>query len=908
MVLAFAVTTSTSAYALSLGRLNVLSSLGEPLVAEIEVPQITDGEAESLRIGTASPETFRAAGANFNPALTSVDVRLLRRADGRAYLRITGNRAVNEPYMDLILEANWASGRIVRDYTMLFDPPDLRVRATPLVPAQTGERVTAAPSTTPPAAPVVSAPAPAPASRATPTTENTATQLTQRPLETTAPAERKPAVVARTAPRSAAEPASAPSLAKGSVTVKVGDTAGKLASAHKSRNVTLDQMLVAMLRTNPQAFIDGNVNRIKAGAIINLPDAAATGQIDAGEARQTIVAQSQDFNAFRQRLAGAVPAAPADISQRKASGTIRTEVTEQRPAATAPDQLKLSKGVTIPKADAQTEDKIAMARQAQANAAREAELSRTVTELSKMTPAPVSSPAPAPTPIPAPAPVTAPEPVPAPTPEPPAAAPATATTEPPVAAPAQPEAAPPAPADKAPTPAVEVPALAPPPKPGTEATVPDVAPEGNLLADVMANPFTLPAAGGILLALLGLGAYRLRQRKKQTGVDSSYLESRLQPDSFFGASGGQSVDTAEAVATGSSMMYSPSQLDAVGDVDPVAEADVYLAYGRDLQAEEILKEALRVNPKRVAIHSKMLEIYAKRRDVKAFEVLATELFVLSGGVGPEWDVASALGAELDPTNQLYRPGGKPPPVDGAPTDFALPLGMANTQPFAPSPDEKLSSPLTDGPLDLDLDLDFSASPPVSAPPSYTEPEYVPDEKPSEEVPLEFTLDSDFRHGTSNSSEELAEQHSFELTADDLSFDIPTGSVKEANGYESAPPADSEPTIRIDLDSFPGSAADLQTTRLPLDSHSETAPTSSEAVTSLMSFDMGDLSLDMPGTDSVSPLEDIPEGDPLETKLSLAAEFMAIGDMEGARSLAEEVVEQATGRLKDKAKSFLADLG
>ena len=119
--------------------------------------------------------------------------------------------------------------------------------------------------------------------------------------------------------------------------------------------------------------------------------------------------------------------------------------------------------------------------------------------------------------------------------------------------------------------------------------------------------------------LAGFGFYRVRQRKKATQVDSSFLESRLQPDSFFGASGGQRIDTNEGGATGSSMVYSPSQLDAAGDVDPVAEADVYLAYGRDLQAEEILKEAMRTTPQRVAIHSKLLEIYSKRRDTKAFE-------------------------------------------------------------------------------------------------------------------------------------------------------------------------------------------------------------------------------------------------------------------------------------------------
>src|SRR5690606_32174823 len=124
-------------------------------------------------------------------------------------------------------------------------------------------------------------------------------------------------------------------------------------------------------------------------------------------------------------------------------------------------------------------------------------------------------------------------------------------------------------------------------------------------------------------------------------------------------SGGQRIDTAEAMASGSSMVYSPSQLDAAGDVDPVAEADVYLAYGRDLQAEEILKEAMRSTPTRVAIHTKLLEIYAKRRDARAFEVVAAEAFGLTQGEGPEWERACELGRELDPSNPLYQPGGKP---------------------------------------------------------------------------------------------------------------------------------------------------------------------------------------------------------------------------------------------------------
>ena len=108
--------------------------------------------------------------------------------------------------------------------------------------------------------------------------------------------------------------------------------------------------------------------------------------------------------------------------------------------------------------------------------------------------------------------------------------------------------------------------------------------------------------------------------------------------SSFGASGGSRVNTnnGNSLPGGSSMAYTPSQMDASGDVDPVAEADVYLAYGRDEQAEDILKEALHTHPGRAAIHAKLLEIYAKRRDTNAFESLASEAFKLTQGQGPEW--------------------------------------------------------------------------------------------------------------------------------------------------------------------------------------------------------------------------------------------------------------------------------
>jgi hypothetical protein len=103
-----------------------------------------------------------------------------------------------------------------------------------------------------------------------------------------------------------------------------------------------------------------------------------------------------------------------------------------------------------------------------------------------------------------------------------------------------------------------------------------------------------------------------------------------------------------------SMSYSQSQLDAIGDVDPVAEADVEMAYGRDLQAEEILKEAIRGNPDRLATRTKLLEVYAKRRDTEGFEHLATQLYSLTNGDGEDWLKAQELGQQIDPENPLYR--------------------------------------------------------------------------------------------------------------------------------------------------------------------------------------------------------------------------------------------------------------
>eukprot|EP01036_Dinobryon_divergens_P040335 gene40335-53312_t len=150
-----------AAHALALGRVVVQSALGEPLRAEIEVPDINPEEAASLRVGLAGAEAFRASGMEMNAALAGLQISLQKRADGRSFLRLTSPRPVNEPFVDLIVEANWSSGRIVRDYTLLFDPPNLRAATRP-APVAPGVSAPPAATRAPPPSPTTARPPPAP--------------------------------------------------------------------------------------------------------------------------------------------------------------------------------------------------------------------------------------------------------------------------------------------------------------------------------------------------------------------------------------------------------------------------------------------------------------------------------------------------------------------------------------------------------------------------------------------------------------------------------------------------------------------------------------------------------------------------------------------------------------------------
>ncbi len=848
--------TAPSAWALGLGRLSVQSALGETLRAEIDVTSMTPEEASNLRVRVAPPEAYRAAGIDYNPVLPGTTAELLRRPDGRAYLRLTSDRGVQEPFVDVILELSWSTGRLVREYTLLFDPPSTRTAQTP---AATAPVITPAPAPAAPApAPRTAAAPHAPAPAAAPARPR-APERAESPARSAAPA---PATADASA-SSRSEPAAASEYR-----VQRGDTLSGIAAATRRPGVSLDQMLVALYRGNAHAFMGENMNRLKAGVVLDIPTTDEAQAVSNSQARQIIRAQSADFGAYRERLASAAEPAAVEAPSRQAGGRVEATVQDRREAATpTPDKLTLSKGSAQPST---AEARLSKAQEEKDAATRVAELSKNVEELKRLSGAASgaaagggsgAASAAAGIAVPATLPSVASAPASAPASEPAASAALAEASAPTAVAAVGEEAAASAPVAAAPAPA-PAPAAAPP-APAVAADEP-----GMLDTLIDDNPWALAVGGGLLALLAGLAVYRLTRRARKDSGETSFLESRLQPDSFFGASGGQRIDTRDATGASSSMSYSLSQLDAIGDVDPVAEADVYLAYGRDLQAEEILKEAMRSTPDRLAIRTKLLEVYAKRRDTKGFELLATQLFALTHGDGEDWAKAQEMGRQIDPENPLYQPGGAPLTPEGAPAVVEPLSASTMPQSVLPTPSrfdaaevpQHEPEPVVDSSsVDLDLDLDIDELAPAPEPMAQPAPAPAPVHAAYDDAPSLETLDLD------------------------APLDVPP-----LNAPSPAPTPAPAPVSSMDFD--------LSEISLDLDQ-----PASVPAAAPSMAT----ADVDLGGID-LTPDDD--GADPLARKLELAEEFRQIGDMEGARDLLQEVVAKADGALRSKAQGMLASLG
>ncbi|MDO4768906.1 MAG: FimV/HubP family polar landmark protein [Brachymonas sp.] len=819
----------TEAHALGFGRMKVQSALGQPLRAEVE---LIDAKSSNLRAGMAAPAVYAQKGLDYGQTVKGIRASVRKLPNGRAVLVLSSDAPINDPFVDVVLQASDGSGSVTRDFSLLLDPP-----STP-APVNVVEPATPRAATR---APAVVKPAPRAERMNLPPVDGEAS------AEAPAPARRKRAAAAsRGRSRS------------GAVRVRRGDTASEIAVRNRPAHVSLDQMLVALQRANSHAFINGNVNLLKSGVVLKMPSAAEARAVPAAEARAIIVAQSEDFRAYRGQLARS-PMAQTVPSAQQSGGKVQSRVEDTKTSpVSAPDTLTISKAEVKP--GSATEQRMAEAMQKRDNINRADELNKNLSDLKNISAEVAASAQPGTPPAVVPptagkgnAPASGASGVVAPV----VASVETAASQAVAAASGAASAAVVAASDSAKTveqvaseavraasraaSAAVTPSkkpVAPPPPPPME--------EPSFFESLTDNPLVL---GGLGLAALGGLGYLLVRRRRQNQQDpesgSLFPESNYEPDSFFHVSGGKDVDTSEATtASGassvnpSSMLYSPSQLDADADVDPVAEADVYLAYGRDIQAEEILKDALLKHPDNVSIHAKLLEVYARRRDVKAYAQAATELKRLTQGEGAEWDIVRAKGAEIDPGNALYAESASTANQAGTTVAQAAVTGAAAA-------------------------VAASAMPEVTAAPA----PQLPVETPRPAAPAQSNQEFDLKNlspatvpVTTRAS--LINRDSAPAPALDLSLDMPEAEPKIPSAEALAP--------------------------------------SSQG----LEFSMSSLSLD---SEQPADAADAQGSDPLATKLALAREFMGIGDNEGARIMAQEVAQNATGGLKAQAEALLESL-
>jgi pilus assembly protein FimV len=410
--------------------------------------------------------------------------------------------------------------------------------------------------------------------------------------------------------------------------IERGETLGAIARTVMPEGVTLEQMLVALYRHNTDAFIRDNLNLVRAGRILRVPDREEVAAIARGEAVKEYRTHVADWNAYRQRLADAAGMSPA-AADSAARGRITARV-EEAPGAEAKDVLRLSKGEAVAD-DGRPLDAAARMRMLEEEAiAREkalteaneriAQLEKTLRDMQKL----VEMRSPGMAAAQQQAELAA------------KTAPVAPAVRPDTPAAAKPE---PAPVAEQPKPA---------PKPKAAVVAPPPPPEPGLMDRILAavsDPTYLAAGGGVLL-LGGLAFMMVRRRRAtQFGEDDGGVRFAPALDTSAAPDGPAEGAMAQAEASAAS-----------DDVDPLAEAEVYIAYGRDGQAEEILKEALARNPRREDVQLKLLEIYAGRRDKSAFARLAGGLHNQIGGASESWLKVAAMGYALDPGNELYAAG------------------------------------------------------------------------------------------------------------------------------------------------------------------------------------------------------------------------------------------------------------
>ena len=872
------------ANAAGMGKITVLSALGQPLRAELDITASRE-ELGSLAARVAPVEAFRQANVEYAPALSTVRFTLDKRPDGKPYFKIQTDRAVNDPFIDFLVELSWSSGRLVREYAFLLDPPELKTDNAPVA---------------------VTAPV-------TPAFTDTTAHGSQPAAEPAQDKKARPAPVESQKPRAASEAVSVAEGAANTRTVKTGDTLGKIAAKSATAGVTLDQMLVALFNSNRDAFLGGNMNRLRAGRILNIPDAEKAAAVSAAEAHKIVVVQSAAFNAYRSSLAAAAAnQAPVEQkTQQSSSGKITPKVEEKAPSASGQDKLQVSRSEAqsnAGKGKLSEEDIVARDKALKEANSRIGELEKNLADLKKL--AELKSQAAVDAQKAAQAAKSAPSPAPA-------------------AAVAVKPAASPEPAQKgitvaAPAPDVLAPAAAPAaekpqPKPKKKIIPPPPQPEPGFIES---NPLLVYGSGAAIAAILGFLGFSTWKRRRDGASSQDTTANDLAASSIFGTATGE-------IGAAAQSDFGHSTMDAVDTgkqgVDPIQEAEVYMAYGRDGQAEEILVDAMQKDPGNLAVYLKLLEIYAGRKSLPQFSEVANELHTRTGGSGSEWSKAAALGRSVDPGNPLYGGAtssesaqqGQTAAIEGASDGQSMEATMVmGAPPLQEPPAPVIATPATEeiapSALDFDFDLDSTAPAPAVPEPVKAAPAAAED--------VSSTLDFDLDLGSAAPADAVAA----ETKASDLDFDLesdekPSGAAEQIGGLDINfnAPAESGNSIDFDIAAPAASGTSDAPATEATEAHGESGldfdfdlgeSASAAFEQSSPPLDLSSINLDLGEPAAPATAGNAGDSPEASTKLELAQAYEEMGDKEGARELLQEVLEEGSPAQQEAARNKLAQLG
>ena len=871
--------------AVTMGGANVASALGQPLRVKVDIETANKAEASSLSARLATPDAFKTAGMDYPFGLPMLVFQIEEHpVSGQPVLKITSTKPINEPFISLLVEITWSSGKLLREYTFLLDPPgyvmeqptpptvmpiepsvmDMPVADSSLpidvAPAEDAATESVAPISAAVLAPEEISVVPLAADMGTTGDAGTGDTAPSALTADAVPTEGQPTDTAMPAAATDFVPELATTLAEPPILTKRGDTLAKLALKVKPPEVSLERMLIALYRANARAFSGKNMNRLNVGKVIRIPDLSEINEITQSQAKHEIRTQVADWHAYRQQLAAATQSMPVaeQAAKQEVSGKVSTTVADKAPVSkeAAKEVVRLSKG-EAPGGQANTdeaaksaaskinreEDATAKAKALQENNKRQALLEKTLQAEKKLAELKAKD----------------------------AQASASAHTE-------STENGSPAPLEilsKAPAAsAVVAPKIVPPVQAEPEVEPPSLLDE--IINAVLEDPLYQLAGVALLLAVLGLlwsrsrGSKGLKKKLKHNANESEGINSTGR----FSAPVAPSPETGDFTHQSSPTPANAAVAAPSDEVDPISEADLFLTFGRDEQAEEILKEALLKTPNNVPVLVKLLSIYAARHDSIEFSKLAVN--IRESGDAAAWEQVTAMGRKLEPNNPVYGGNGFAP---------------SSTVAIAPPPAvmfEVGSSKAEKSFAALDMDLGFGA--PVTAP-ANTDSGFDSSQAKSAAPSSLMDFDITASH-TTIAAISPSQVKPPAMDINDLIFDVPAPAQAAPKAAAPPTPPKADEGLAFTLD-FPGYEAPA-------------AQPKSKA----LDVGLSDISLNLDASPTPSPVSEEAMNahwHDVATKLDLAKAYQEMGDSAGAKEILDEVLQEGDDQQRAEANSILQQL-